>query len=166
MKNNIIVVDDNDCITDYKPREIVDKENLRYRVSALWIENSKGEILLAKRAYTKSHYPGRWGPSVSGTVEKGESYEDNIIKESEEELGLENIKLIQGPKFKRDTEYKHFTQWFFTTINKPAEKLKIQSEEVAEVKWFTKEELKKLFKNNPRDFIPSLKEMLNHFTQP
>ncbi len=29
-----------------------------------------------------------WGSAVAGTVEKGEDYESNIYKETEEEIGL------------------------------------------------------------------------------
>jgi isopentenyl-diphosphate Delta-isomerase len=165
MKKNIIVVDDNDLIINYKPREIVDKENLRYRVSALWIENSKGEILLAKRAYTKTHNPGKWGPAVSGTVEKGESYENNIIKECEEELGLKDIKLKVEKKFKREGKYNYFGQWFSTIIDKALEDFKIQTEEVEEIKWFSKKELEKQIKNNSEDFINSFKEMWKYFSE-
>ena len=164
MKNNIIVVDDKDEIIDYKPREIVDKECLRYRVSALWAENPKGEILLAKRALTKSHHPGKWGPAVSGTVEKGETYEENIIKESEEELGLKNIKIKFFQKIKQDGKHNYFAKWFSTIIDKPIEDFKIQTEEVAEVKWFSKDELKRQIKNNPKEFIPSLKVRLKQIT--
>ena len=113
MVQNIIVVDENDNIIDNKPRDIVDEEGLIYRFSALWIKNSKRESFLAKRAYTKTHHPGKWGPAVAGTVDEGESYEDNMIKEAEEELGLINIKLIKGPYGKSFGKYNHFTQWFF-----------------------------------------------------
>lgn len=163
MKNNIIVVDDYDNIIGYKPRDIVDKEGLRYRVSVLWIENSKGEVLLAKRALTKTHQPGKWGPAVTGTVEEGESYEDNIIKESKEELGLNNINLKIGLKIKIDSKYKYFVQCFFTVIDKPIEYFKVQIEEVAKIKWFSKEELKKQLKLSPDEFVNSLKEIVKHY---
>ena len=61
---NIIIVDDNDNIIGSKPRDIVDKEKLRYRVSCLWIKNSNDEMLFARRAYIKTHFPGKWGPAV------------------------------------------------------------------------------------------------------
>lgn len=161
MTENIVVVDEEDNFIANKPRDLVDKEKLRYRVSVLWIKNSKGEILLAKRAYTKSHYPGRWGPAVAGTVDEGESYEKNIIKEAEEELGLTNIKIKEGPKVKISGKYNHFTQWFIGHLNKPADYFKIQEEEVAEVKWFSKEEFKTIAKEHPEMLVKSLQEIPN-----
>lgn len=163
MKQNIVVVDEEDKIIDHKSIDAVDREGLRYRVSALWIKNSKGESLLARRAYSKSHDPGKWGPAVAGTVDEGESYEENIIKEAEEELGLEQITVKKGPKTKSNEKYKHFTQWYTYKIDKPAEEFKIQEEEVAEVKWFSNEELKNQLKNNPENFLKNMNKYVELF---
>lgn len=83
----IPIVNLDDEIIGYKPRKDITLQDV-YRVSALWIENSQGEILLAQRGFLKSVDPGKWGAAVAGTVEKDESYEENILKEMQEELGL------------------------------------------------------------------------------
>ncbi|MFA5993303.1 MAG: NUDIX domain-containing protein [Candidatus Pacearchaeota archaeon] len=161
---NIIVVDDNDKVIDNMSREDVDKnKKLRYRVTALYITNNQGQILLARRAFTKSHNPGKWGPAVAGTVEENETYESNIIKEAEEELGLKNLKLTKGPKVKVDQEHKYYAQWFSVIVNKPTEDFQVQTEEVAEIKWFSKEELLKQLEQNPNDFVNAVENMLNFF---
>ena len=87
----IQIVNTNDKVIGLKERKNLDYKNNIYRSSALWIINSKGKSLLAQRALTKKHHPGKWRPAVSGTIEKNETYDSNIIKESEEELGLKNI---------------------------------------------------------------------------
>lgn len=56
MKPLIPIVNDNDKIIGYKPRDDRNTKDM-YRVSALWITNSKGDILLAQRAFTKKHNP-------------------------------------------------------------------------------------------------------------
>lgn len=162
-KEEIIVVDDNDNVIGHKPREAVDAEKLTYRVSALWMTNSKGEVLLARRAYTKVHNPGRWGPAAAGTVAEGESYYDNIKKEAKEELGLDGIQFKQGPKSKAEGKYDHFTQWFVCVTDKPAKDFKIQKEEVAEVRWFVISELREALKENPGGFIKGIGEILDLF---
>src|SRR3990167_156537 len=58
------------------------------RVSGLWIENRSGEVLLSQRSYKKKFGPGRWSIAVAGTVEEDETYLSNIIKETEEEIGI------------------------------------------------------------------------------
>jgi isopentenyl-diphosphate Delta-isomerase len=149
-------VNEKDEILGYTTLEEIDKKGLTYRVSALWVTNSKGKILLARRAFTKSHHPGKWGPAAAGTVEKGESYEVNIIKEAEEELGLKNITPQEGPKTKSKSKYKHFTHWFFYEIDKKIKEFKIQKEEVAEVKWFSLEEVKNLLENNTKEILKNV----------
>lgn len=89
LKSKIIIVDENDTIIGHKNRDSMEDGDM-YRVSALWIQNSKGDILLAQRSFDKRNDPGKWGPAVAGTVEEGETYESNIIKEAEEEIGLKN----------------------------------------------------------------------------
>lgn len=163
-KPKIIIVDENDKIIGYKERGSLDKEDI-YRVTGLWITNSQGDILLAKRQHTKKHYPGKWGPAVSGTVEENESYEDNIIKETAEELGLKNIKLETGPKLLIVNDYRHFTQWYFLKTNKSISDFKIQAEEVEEIKWFSKKELEEKLTNQPDEFLPRLNKYFKLFVK-
>lgn len=166
MKTPIIIVDKQDNIIGYKNREAILGPNDIYRVSALWITNSKDEVLLARRAYNKSHDPGKWGPAVAGTVEQGETYESNIIKEVFEELGLTGIKLEVGPKKYRATgRYSYFGQWYYLKIDKPINEFKIQKDEVAEIKWFSKEDLKREIAEKSDEFLNSIKNFLIDFIE-
>ena len=155
----ITVVNEKDGIIGYKERGTLTSKEI-YRVSALWIENSKGEVLLARRAYSKKKDPGMWGPAVAGTIDKGETYELNIIKEAEEELGLKNIEPKKLVKQRVRTPHNHFTQWFLLKLNKPLEYFKINKEEVAEIKWFPKGELLGLVKEDSPELIVSLKKFI------
>ena len=111
-KQLIPIVDEKDNLLCYKERGLVKSRDI-YRVSSLCIINNKNQILLGRRALTKSHNPGRWGLSVEGTVEKGETYDSNMIKEAEEELGLKNIKLSKGPKVRVKSIWNYFCQIFY-----------------------------------------------------
>jgi isopentenyldiphosphate isomerase len=155
----IPIVDKNDRIICYKDRNDKLPEDM-YRVTALWITNSKGEILLAKRALNVRRDPGRWGPSVAGTVEKGETYNSNIIKEAYEEIGLKDIKPKKGIKRLPTKEHNHFAQWYFLTIDKDVKDFKLDPIEVAEVKWSTKEYIIKDVKQNPSKYVKGMPEIL------
>ncbi len=87
--SKIIVVDENDKEIGVKERSKITHDDI-YRVSGLWLTNSKGEILLAQRSFNKprDNDPGKWGPAVAGTVDEDETYKENIQKEIKEELGL------------------------------------------------------------------------------
>ncbi len=89
-----IIVNEKDKIIGSKERGTLTREDL-FRVSALWVTNSKGEYLLAQRSFSKKHHPGKWGPAVEGTNQEGETYESNMIKETKGEIGLENIGPIK-----------------------------------------------------------------------
>jgi isopentenyldiphosphate isomerase len=164
LEKEIIIVNEKDEVIGYKKRGTLFQKD-RYRVSALWIQNSKGEILLAQRSFNKKNDPGKWGPAVAGTIEKGETYESNIIKETEEELGLTNIKFQKAFYNFNDGEHKYFTQWYFALIDKKLEEFKIQESEVEQIKWFTKEELLKELKESPDKFLISIKECVEFFSK-
>lgn len=159
MKPEIIVVDENDNVIGSGIRGNNFDYSQFYRVSALWITNSKGEILLAQRALNKKHHPGKWGPAVAGTNDIGESYESNIIKEAQEEIGLTNIKPKKYLKKKIIGQYNHFTQWFTLVVENKIEEFTIQQEEVAQIKWFSSKELLKQIEEHPELFLDSFKEI-------
>ena len=154
--DKIIIVDDKDNKIGIKERESITRENI-YRVSALWVTNSKNEILLAKRSLNRTNSPGKWGPAVTGTVEENETYDSNIIKEAEEEIGLRDIRFQKGFKKRMVTKYNFFCQWYFVEINKNLNEFKLQEDEVKEIKWFLKEELLCKIKKDQDKFMQSVK---------
>lgn len=160
----IITVDVNDEVVGAKEWENLENEDI-YRVSALWVENSKGEILLAQRALRKAHDPGKWGPAVAGTLEEGETYDSNIVKEAEEEIGFKNIKFNKGAKTKimLAGRLRYFLQWYTIKIDRSLEEFNIQKSEVEKVKWFSKEEIKKKLQEDPNEFIYSVKQWIGLF---
>lgn len=155
----IPIVDENDNVIEYRERDNRDT-NAIYRVSSLWITDTNGKILLARRAFNKAHDPGKWGPAVAGTVEEGETYEENIIKEAHEELGLKDIKPTAGIKKRRKTKWNYFAQEFLLTLPDGFNDFKIQENEVAEVRWFSEKELREKLKENPNDFLKGIHERM------
>lgn len=162
MKPKIIIVNEDDQILGYKPRELV-TSNEMYRVSALWLKNSNNEFLLAQRSFKKKNDPGKWGPAVAGTVEKNETYEENIIKEAEEELGLKNFNFTTGPKLQNKGKNNHFTQWYFLSLDRKISDFSIQKEEVESIKWFSQSEFLQLYNANLDAFLYDLNKYVELF---
>lgn len=101
-KELVTIVDEQDNILGVKARDDLGSKDI-VRISVLWIENSKGQVLLQQRSLAKKTGPGKWGPAVAGTVESHETYASNIIKEAEEEIGLTGITPIEvGKHFYRE----------------------------------------------------------------
>lgn len=157
----IPIVNEQDELIEYKDID-ERKDGEICRVSALWVTNEKGEILLAKRALVKKREPGLWGPAVAGTVEEGETYESNIIKEAAEEIGLTNFLPKEEKKVRRSTSHEYFNQWFSAQIDSEYIFRK-KDDEVDEVRWFTKDEVLEFYKENPEKFVPSFILTINSF---
>ncbi|MEK9182858.1 MAG: NUDIX domain-containing protein [Patescibacteria group bacterium] len=158
----IPIVNEQDEIIGYKEREEQNPKDI-CRVSGLWLTDKEGNILLAQRALSKKNNPGMWGPAVSGTVEEGETYESNIIKEAEEEIGLKNLKPTPGPKFRRSTNHEYFAQWFTIVVDHDYPFIK-QDEEVEQIRWFTKNEILEFLEEKPELFSKAFKDNLNYFS--
>ncbi|MEK7615630.1 MAG: NUDIX domain-containing protein [Patescibacteria group bacterium] len=133
------IVDEHDNIIDHMEREDVDGSGQLRRIASLWLTNSHGEILLAKRSSHKKHHPNKWGFAVAGAVEKEESYEETIRRELGEELGIYDLAMTLGPKFiTRESDRERFyCQYFFATKDIPRQEFHLDPLEVAEVRWFT-----------------------------
>ena len=151
----ITIVNNQDEIIGTKERPAITKDDI-YRVSALWVTDSHGHILLAQRSFTKKHSPGKWGPAVAGTVEAGETYDDNIIKEIEEELGLTGILPSQSKKQRVSDEYNYFCQWYTLVFDQPTKAFTLEEDAVEQVKWFTRSDLETDVREHPGRYLDGL----------
>jgi isopentenyldiphosphate isomerase len=149
-----VIVDENDAVITYKSRSEVKADDI-YRVTGLWLTDSDGRVLLAQRSFNKKNGPGKWGPTVAGTVELGESYRGNIVKEIEEELGITNLALGEGPKLRVSRDHQFFIRYYVATLDKPATDFVIQPAEVEQVKWFSPTDVKHSFEYHPEQFVSS-----------
>src|SRR3989344_2722869 len=144
----IIIVDQND-----NPIGFTDKNGKvlgeLFRCSALWVTNADGLVLLARRSANKMRSPLRWGPAVVGTLEEGDDYYSNIIKETEEELGLRNIEPRKGPKKLISGVRNYFCQFYTLEVNGTTNLFSPNPDEVAEIRWFTKKEIIDTFNESP-----------------
>ena len=157
----IQVVDDKDNLIGVKERTEVDYKTDIYRVSALWLTNSKGQTLLAKRAAVKDKDPNKWGPAVAGTIDEGETYDDNIYKEAIEEIGLEGAKFTKGLKIRITHPRNYFCQWYFVTIDREADTFVMQEDEVDELEWVDVEQMKQELKTNPNKYVPAMQQIVD-----
>ena len=68
----------------------------------LHIFNSQGDLYLQKRVMTKKIQPGKWDTAVGGHIDYGESVEEALLRETREELGVENF----TPEFLMSYEFR------------------------------------------------------------
>lgn len=157
------IVDDNDNLLAYKDKSDIDFEHEIYRVSALWLTNKQGEILIAQRKISKDYDGGKWGPAVAGTVEEGEDYEKNIYKEAVEEIGLTGEKFSLGPKQHFTEPKNYFCQWYTAVVNREADSFVLQPEEVEAVAWISPSQLVEEVASQPDKYIADMPAIIKQF---
>jgi len=134
-----VVVDADDKIIGHKTRyECHHDKTIIHRAVELFIFDSKGRVLLQKRSMAKDTRPGYWSTSVGGHVGKGETNEEAIRREMQEELGIE-IPIQYHSKrivnFPQETEMEAL---FTASFDGPFHP---HPHEIDEVKFFDKREI-------------------------
>lgn len=161
MESLYQVVDANDNFVDLKPRNEIDFQNDYYRVSAVWVVSSSGQVLIAQRKHTKDKDPGKWGPAVAGTLEEGETYESNAYKEADEEIALSGVEFTVGPKMIIEQPRHYHLQWFIAVSDRPEDEFIPQPSEVERVAWVDSDELVQDVAANPDKYVPSMSQALD-----
>lgn len=136
-------------------REICHEKGLWHKAVAMFMINSKGQVLLQKRSANKKLWPNMWDMTAGGHVLAGELGFEAIIREIKEELGTDinkNDILFIGSaistNIKGDVINRHFNEYYIINKDVDETSLKLQSEEVSDIKWFDKEEVFRRIQNN------------------
>jgi len=112
----------------------------------LHIINSRGEILLQKRCLNKLIQPGKWDTAVGGHISLGEKIEKALDRETEEELGLKNIKSSFITKYIWKSEIESELVFVFASLHDEFDFKK--NSEVDEVKFWEKNKIRKNLNKN------------------
>lgn len=116
----------------------------RYYITVVvFIENSKGEFLLQKRALRKD---GRWA-TTGGHPVSGESSLEGIVTEIQEELG-QTVNQNELTLFKTIMTEDDFVDLYYMNKDIDINDVVLQEEEVEDAKWATKEEIEQLIEED------------------
>lgn len=153
----LLVVNEQDEVIAIKPKEACGPEDIT-RVSGLFLYNSQREVLIAKRTMDKEYDPGKWSFAVAGTVEEGETYLSNILKETEEEIGLQLTARDVHERFHGlwQSTHKFFYTQYDAKVDVLLSELRLQEDEVAELRFVPAEELFQWITSRPQDFVASM----------
>ncbi len=122
------------------------KKGEYHLVVFVWVFNSRGQVLLTRRAPEKQSYAGLWA-HTGGSVLAGESSLHAICRELREETGIcareEEFQLVESYIRTGD-----FCDVYFLTKDVEIFQLTMQPGETCEAKWVSREELERMIGKN------------------
>ena len=154
MTEQVILVDSSDREKGAMEKLQAHAEGLLHRAVSVFIFNSKGELLLQRRALEKYHSPGLWANTCCGHPRPGESSVDAAARRLKEEMGISaplteiNALLYSAPV--GDRVYEHEFDHIFTGISN--ETPQPSAAEVCEWKWIAPEDLGADLDANPGQY--------------
>ena len=124
-------------------------------VVCVWVYDGRGHLLLTRRAREKS-FAGTWENS-GGAVKAGETSRQAASRETREELGfdpaLEGVRPALTVNFSRG-----FDDLYLVERDVDAQKLRLQAEEVMDVRWAAREEVLQMI--DAGAFIPYRRSLI------
>ena len=123
------------------------------------IFNSKGEMLIQRRADDIVRWPSYWDISVGGGASAGDTSRQAAERETAEELGL-NIDFSDKRPVITVNFSDGFDDFYTVEMNVSLDDLHLQKEEVDDARWASRKEIEEMIDDG--SFIPYHKELLGY----
>lgn len=155
----VILVDENDNVTGIAGKLEAHRKGLLHRAFSVFVFNSRGELMLQRRAFSKYHSGGLWSNTCCSHPFPGELTSVAAHRRLKEEMGF-NTKLEESFSFlykaKLDNELtEHELDHVF--IGTSDEEPKLNPGEVQDWKWVNIDELKRELETDPASYTVWLK---------
>ncbi|MBO5957797.1 MAG: isopentenyl-diphosphate Delta-isomerase [Bacteroidales bacterium] len=171
MQEYVVLVDANDNPIGLMEKMEAHVKAELHRAFSIFIFNTKGEMLLQQRAFSKYHTPGLWTNTCCSHPRHEETLEQATARRLQEEMGMKcELKEVFHFTYKADVTQglmEHEIDHVFvgTTDVVP----EINSEEVESYKYDTMENIRMDIEKNPQDYTPWFKiafaELLKHYNK-
>ena len=129
----------------------IKEKGLYYGLVGMWIINSKGQILLQKRSANKKSNPNMWA-MCAGHIQTCETYDEAVIRETREEIGLRLEKKDIKPLLEIADGAKLY-KGYYTLCDWAIQNFKRQESEVSELKWIDFETFKTMYKKGDETIV-------------
>lgn len=141
-------------------RDEVHRKGLWHKTVHIWVVNSKRDILLQKRSAEKKTNPNMWTTSASGHLSAGDESIDGAVRELYEEIGIKADKnelkylfTVSEEKVLGDIINKERVDVYLLRRDVSLEELRLQVEEVSDIKWFTLAEFEKMVNSGDSNLV-------------
>lgn len=153
MNEIIVLVDENDNQIGTGEKMAVHRAGKLHRAFSVFVFNSKGKMLLQRRALTKYHSGGLWTNTCCSHPRPEEKTIDAAKRRLKEEMGFE-CELEEVDSFVYKTEFEGLFEHEFdhVFVGKYEGEMGVDREEVEEYKWISLEDLYEDVKQNPQKY--------------
>lgn len=108
----------------------------------LHVLDSRDRVFLQKRAKSKEILPGKWDTAVGGHLGSGESVEEGLKREAEEELGLTEFKAQMIAKYVWESDIE--SELVYSFICRYDRAISVNEEEIEEGKFWKIKKIKEV----------------------
>ncbi len=168
--NQIILVDEKDNQIGVEEKLKAHLEGKFHRAFSVFVFNSKGELMLQKRAQTKYHSGGLWSNTCCSHPRPDKDITEEAKTRLKEEMGIDcelkeafstsyNVKVDSQTGKLMEHEFDHI----FIGLSDDSPEL--NPEEAEDWKWINPNELKKDIEENPEKYTPWFKLILERTLQ-
>lgn len=153
------IVNLKDEVVSQATREEIYQQKLAHRIVHLFIFDEDDRLALQLRSAKVKFCPNCWSTIVGGHVQSGETYEEAILRESEEEIGIKpEIEFFSYDSYSKDGLNK-FLKVYKTNFKG---ELKPNPEDIQKVSYFSLKELQEMVKKGEK-FHPELLFLLEKY---
>ena len=158
------LIDENGNLTGEKAlRSVCHAKGLWHRTVHIYLfreKNREIELLAHQRSMEKDLDPGKWDPRFGGHIKSGESVENAVLNELNEEIGLniEPRNLILGSYKKGKGITNREYSYIFYLRHNDRNRLSFNDGEVQQVNWIKLDEFEKSVLDNQKKWAIDIKE--------
>jgi isopentenyldiphosphate isomerase len=150
MEELFDVVDDDDNVIGQASRKEAHTQGHIHRSVLFFLFDRTGRVFVNQRTYDKEFYPGHWSIVFGGHVHAGETYEDTVVREAEEEAGVAGKPLEMAAFRKRfdENDRENVRVYGFVAADEP----RLDPGEILQGRFMTADELEQ--KLGRESFLP------------
>jgi isopentenyl-diphosphate delta-isomerase len=165
MEEKVVLVTEKDEVLGLMEKMQAHENGILHRAFSVFLYNSKGEMLLQKRAAEKYHSPNQWTNACCSHPRIEETYEQAAKRRIKEELGIDcELEEKFWFIYKADVGqnlWEHELDHVF--VGNYEGEFNLNKEEVAEVRYISLENLYIELENNPENFTEWFKIILEEY---
>jgi isopentenyl-diphosphate Delta-isomerase len=163
MDEMVDIVDEELNVLTSKLKSEAHKKGLLHATVIAGVRDSKGRIILVKQSSNRQD-PGQFVSPVGGHVKSGETMEEALLREAEEEIGTKEFsyKFIGKAIFNREV-LNRIENHYFIVYEIILDTLPALGDEADSFEYFTENDLKTKLKSNPKMFGDAYHFVVRHF---